>query len=707
LKVKLKYIYILLSAVLLAALSYFVFIRKSDPDSERDKILSSLHEKYYYLNLYGDVKYTGTAKCVSCHSDISESYHHTGMGSSLYKPDSGNEIEDYSKDFTVYDPKNDMYYEAYRKNGIYFQKEYRKDKAGNIIHSLEKKTDYIIGSGNNTRSYLYQENGFMYEMPLSWFTEKAKWDLSPGYQRLNLRFKREINQECMNCHNSYSGFFEYSENKFQMPLPEGISCERCHGPGELHVRRFTDKGNFFEAIESDTIDRTIVNPVNLPLEEKLSVCFQCHLQGDVRVFADGKKQSDFRPGMKLSEVKSVFVQDNYEKGDFKIASHAARMFLSDCFVKSNGGMTCLTCHDPHVTVKNSTKEFFNGKCLGCHDRNSLSPSKAGVDHGSGGNCINCHMHQGNTSDILHVNFTDHWIRKRTGDTGSGNSGDANDSEQKDKNSTPVTLKYFDFTNDGNSGLNLGIAYVMYYETKHPHPEYLKRAFPLLEEGMKKFPGNKTAQYYLGTAYYLDGRIPEAVKVLEKLVSSDTGNAEAFTRLGSAYEKSGDLQKAADSYEKSLKIFPENVKVLNLLGNIYYRTGKINEAAETYKKGIRIIQDNTAILTNLGDISLYQLKTPDAAFNYLNKALEYDPDKKETINSLGNAYLITGNKAQAEKLFNRVLSMDPGNIPAMGNLAVIYEDNGNENESRKMLLRILENVPNDRRAKEMLARLNSK
>ena len=680
----------------------------TDDSDDRDKVLSKLHEKYYYLNLYEDVKYTSTEKCVSCHNDIGETFHHTGMGSSLYKPEAGNEIEIYEKDNIIYDGKNDLYYEAYRKDGNYFQREFRKDENGNLIHSLEKKVDYIIGSGFNTRSYLYQDNGFFYEMPMSWFTEKSKWDLSPGYQRLNLRFRREINQECMNCHNSYSGYFEFSENKFKMPIAEGIGCERCHGPGELHVRRFTDKDNFFTAIESDTIDRTIVNPADLPLEEKLSVCFQCHLQGDVRVFTDGKKQSDFRPGMKLSDVKTVFVQDDVSEGDFKIASHAERMFLSSCFKNSDGGMTCLTCHDPHVTVGNSTKEFFNNKCLGCHQQNSLSPSKTNVDHKAGSNCISCHMKQGNTSDILHVNFTDHWIRKKTGVESDKISGDEN--SLADKSVIPVTLKNFEFTvneKNKNSGLDLGIAYVIYYETKHPHQEYLKRAQPLLEAGVKTDPENRSALYYLGSAYYLDNKYSESVNILEILIAKDTGNAEAFIRLGAAYEKSGNTQKAIESYEKALNIFPENVKLLNSLGNVYYSSGKINEAVETYKRGIKIIKDNPIILTNLGDISLYKLENPDAAFNYLNKALEYDPDKKETLNNLGNAYLITGNKNEAEKIFKRVLKLDANNALALGNLAVIYEDNGNKNEAVKMLKKILENDPNDKRAKEMLSKLKGK
>ena len=38
----------------------------------------------------------------------------------------------------------------------------------------------------------------------------------------------------MTCHNAYPDFVLGSTNKFNK-IPKGIDCERCHGPGELHV----------------------------------------------------------------------------------------------------------------------------------------------------------------------------------------------------------------------------------------------------------------------------------------------------------------------------------------------------------------------------------------------------------------------------------------------------------------------------------------
>ena len=62
--------------------------------------------------------------------------------------------------------------------------------------------------------------------------------------------------------------------------------------------------------------------------------------------------------------------------------------------------------------------------------------------------------------------------------------------------------------------------------------------------------------------------------------------------------------------------------------------------------------------------------------------------------------------EAEIFFKRVIKLDENNAQALGNLAVIYEDNGNKNEAVKMLMKILEKDPDDKRAKDMLAKLKA-
>ena len=166
---------------------------------------------------------------------------------------------------------------------------------------------------------------------MTFYTQKGKWDLPPGFENgMNTRFSRKIGLECMSCHNGYPQMIQGSENKYSY-LPQGIDCERCHGPGETHVKV---RSSSSPVDTSREIDYTIVNPSKLPADLQFDVCQRCHLQGNA-VLKTGKSFFDFKPGMKLSDFISVFLP-KYKNADdeFIMASHADRLKQSACFVKS-------------------------------------------------------------------------------------------------------------------------------------------------------------------------------------------------------------------------------------------------------------------------------------------------------------------------------------------------------------------------------------
>jgi hypothetical protein len=224
-------------------------------------------------------------------------------------------------------------------------------------------------------------------MPMTFYTQKRKWDLPPGFEDgHNTHFNRKIGLECMSCHNSYPNFVLGSENKYN-GVQEGINCERCHGPGSIHVAQ-RQTGSKIDT--SKYIDYSIVNPAKLSIDRQFDICQRCHLQGNA-VLKEGKSFFDFKPGMKLNDFMTVFLP-KYENADdeFIMASHADRLKQSQCFIKSyesvtsthtgehtgssgtdklkpyKDALTCVTCHNPHVSVRETNKEVFNEACKSCH-----------------------------------------------------------------------------------------------------------------------------------------------------------------------------------------------------------------------------------------------------------------------------------------------------------------------------------------------------
>ena len=94
---------------------------------------------------------------------------------------------------------------------------------------------YVIGSGNHSRSYLIEDDGFLIESPVTWYAAPQQWGMSPGYDTPKHEgFSRPVRFRCVFCH---AGRVDrVGSGTHQLKVHEtSITCERCHGPGSLHV----------------------------------------------------------------------------------------------------------------------------------------------------------------------------------------------------------------------------------------------------------------------------------------------------------------------------------------------------------------------------------------------------------------------------------------------------------------------------------------
>ncbi|MFM9007464.1 MAG: hypothetical protein ACKORE_02665, partial [Bacteroidota bacterium] len=246
-----------------------------------------------YAGLTDSAFYVGIETCASCHSNVHSTYIHTGMGSSFGKATREKSSADFSGHPVVHDPYRNLNYHPYWSGDTLFFREFRMD-GNDTVHLREERIDYVVGSGQHTNSHLWSSNGYLYQAPLTYYTQKGRWDLPPGFEQgNNTRFNRIIGTECMTCHNGLPEFVTGSSNKYAL-VKGGIDCERCHGPGSIHVR---EKSMGILIDTSKSIDYSIVNPAKLPIDLQFDVCQRCHIQGNA-VLQPGKTFADFKPGMK-------------------------------------------------------------------------------------------------------------------------------------------------------------------------------------------------------------------------------------------------------------------------------------------------------------------------------------------------------------------------------------------------------------------------
>jgi len=272
--------------------------------------------------------YVDPALCASCHQDIAKTYKLTGMGHSLYQPVAGSMVEDFTTRNTVHHEASGLTYTMVERDGKFYQRRSEKGFDGNETNVVEEQIDYIIGSGNHARSYLHRGlDGRLIELPVSWYVENSGyWAMSPGYDRKGQEdFRRAIPGECMLCHNGLPLKGSYPErgntglSVFPKEIPEGIDCQRCHGPGGAHVRAALDANTPREKIR-----QAIVNPARLTRERQLEVCMQCHLETSSSLMPNEIRRynrtiDSYRPGEPLGDYKVYFDRAAGEGDRFGIA----------------------------------------------------------------------------------------------------------------------------------------------------------------------------------------------------------------------------------------------------------------------------------------------------------------------------------------------------------------------------------------------------
>lgn len=130
----------------------------------------------FFLNLNDTVDYVGMETCKGCHSDKHSTFIHTGMGQSFNFASTSKSAGNFNQNKPIYDKNRDLYYFPFWDKSKLFIKEYRLNNK-DTIHSRTEEISHIIGSGQHTNSHFWSDNGFIFQAPLTYYTQKGKWDL--------------------------------------------------------------------------------------------------------------------------------------------------------------------------------------------------------------------------------------------------------------------------------------------------------------------------------------------------------------------------------------------------------------------------------------------------------------------------------------------------------------------------------------------------
>jgi predicted CXXCH cytochrome family protein len=582
--------------------------------------------------------YADPILCAQCHQEIAATFRLTGMARSFYRATPQNMAAALKSGKPFFHEASHTYLENFKRGGKFYQRRWQIGFDGRDTNVEEKQIDYVMGSGNHAQTFLHlTPRKTLQQLPLGWYAEKGGYQaMNPGYDRPDYQGStRAIHYECMFCHDGYpripaSGREEGAEARYTAPLPEGIDCQRCHGPGSQHIAVAGRAG-----ASRDEIRAAIVNPARLSADRELEVCLQCHLETSSRLLPHSiarfnRRPFDYVTGQPLSGFRLDFDRAPGQNQDVEVAGAGYRLRASQCYLKSARKLRCTSCHNPHdIPRGEAAVQHYNGVCQGCHTSVKAPGHQAQAD------CVGCHMPKRRTDDAVHIVMTDHKIvRQRP-------AGD------------PIAVKAEKHETAASSYRG---EVVLYY------PENLART-PEIE-------------MYLALAQIKDrSNLQEGIRQLAALIEKHHPTQSGFySGLGEGYRASGDLTKAIACFEEATRRASGSEVLWLQLGSAWMDSAQWSKAETTLRRAKTLRPDDAAASALLGWALWQQDKTAEAKA-MLEAAIKLDPDMGDARNYLGSLLMGTGNAALAEREFREAIRINPAVAEYRAKLAALLATGG--------------------------------
>jgi predicted CXXCH cytochrome family protein len=416
--------------------------------------------------------------------------------------------------------------------------------------TAEYPVAYAIGAGKVGYSYLISLGDYLFQSPVSYYSQAGIWDVTPGYEpEHTLDFTHPIAEGCVFCHSNSVNLAPGTENRFRRPALSAISCERCHGPTAAHLK--------------NPVPGSIVNPAKLALTARDSICEQCHLEGEARILNPGKHWQDFHAGSDLEATFSTYLLRVSASEGAKAVSHAEQLSLSRCARESVGRLWCGTCHNPHAAPENRAQQVRE-TCLTCH-----AALFAQQKHQAAEECVSCHMPRIRPNNVAHAAITNHLISVPRPESKS--TAKTLGAELTAWRSPAPALA------ERNLGLALfqtGSVYRAYQILSHlpdrdpvvqatlgsillqqNHADYAVR---LYTQASAAEPANARYVYLLGTALAAQGKNDAAIAELRLSIQLDPSAPAAYQKLIEIYNKLNQPALSRQVTQDYLKFMPQNI-----------------------------------------------------------------------------------------------------------------------------------------------------
>ncbi len=538
---------------------------------------------------------------------------------------------------------------------------------GNGTRRIESSIDLIYGANPiSDEVYLsWRPDDSMWELPIAWVYATDCWGAS-GFDRDAVGDRaRQLTLRCFECHNTWFQHVPGTANVYRREdMIMGVTCERCHGPGKEHV-------TFHQEHPAERKSHGILFPGGLPRERLIEVCTQCHGNG---IRHKGPALS-YRPGEELEKHYRT-VEPPYTEDDH-VANQIGNLRKAKCFQKSE--MTCITCHDPHLT-ESPVGSQFQESCLHCHSPTAC-PEQPRLPVGVRDKCVECHMRKyvkvnvnfdlAEDSYVPPIRRSQHFI-----------SIDPVATHE-------VLMEFLSKSDVAAPAVQEHQAWLVDHWTVEAKNSEMQQRFmaaiAALRESLRIDPDNATTRAEVrrlaerqsqfdsllarGKRLMAENQDTQAIETFQRLLQIKPSLAEAHGRLGTLFAKAGNLDRARESLRRSIELDPDDQYGHSMLARLALVSGDLESAIKHYRDADAIEPYNSKIHLFWGQV-LIKAGRPMEAIEHLRLSATIDPKQVDAHRALCD--LLTADGKLVEALAHAKRLCELTSYQGLGELMMLAE-----------------------------------
>ena len=519
---------------------------------------------------------------------------------------------------------------------------------------------------------------------------------------------------CQSCHGS-NITVAYDDTKRQwrtQVATYAVNCESCHGPAARHVR-LMQQGRPGADIGLEAL-------ATLDKDRSVGTCMGCHA-------LKTRLATGYVPGAQLTQFYSVALSQLGDApftpdGRTRTFAYQEGHYASDCY--RNGGMTCVSCHDPHTQgYRTVDGEPIPGRvddrqCTSCHasKRDDVARHTKHPANSPGSNCVACHMpyeQQHELGRAIKYGRSDHTIAiprpavdASLGLVGSCQSCHADRPVPELERQVATwwgTIKPHDRAVAGvlaaREVTDVGQATPLLLQPASRHAmaqvaglaEWLQRfgapRMASVPEGLEKAllqladsRDPDVQALALATLHYTRGHVGSVRRALAQRLEAvaDGATRDALRRrwatvlggLGDAAREAGRHDQAVAAYRAALEVIPTSAPLHLNLGLTHAARGDMAAAVASYRQSLQADPRQVLGEVNLA-IALEQGGDVDGARAAYDRAIAADPTAALPYLNIGTLLLRADRAAEARPWLERALARDPGLAAGHFQLALVF------------------------------------